>query len=59
MSRQTDRAYARDTAKVNRAEARKAGSYPSSLHVPAQPKGKAYPFSSTRQNAKYARQVQA
>jgi hypothetical protein len=55
MSRQTDRADARYRAKVDRANERKANSYPASRYVPFQPKGKEYPFSSRRQDAKYAR----
>jgi hypothetical protein len=59
MSRQTDRADARNAAKVDRANWRQPGSYPASLYVPFQPKGKKYPFSSKRQNAKYAVQASA
>ena len=74
MSRQTDRADARNAAKTNRgnnkvaarAATRKAKGlpplstsqsegYPASITRPMQPRGKSYPFSSKRQNAKYAR----
>lgn len=54
MSRQTERAAARHHAKVDRANASKPGSYPASRYVPVQAKGKVYPFSSARQNARYA-----
>ncbi|MBY3333788.1 hypothetical protein HFN98_24670 [Rhizobium laguerreae] len=54
MSRQTERAAARHQAKIDRANESKPGSYPASRYVPVQPKGKAYPFSSARQNTKYA-----
>ncbi|MBB6299952.1 hypothetical protein [Rhizobium leucaenae] len=54
MSRQTERAAARHQAKVDKANARQPSSYPASRYAPVQPKGKAYPFSSARQNARYA-----
>ncbi len=54
MSRQTERAEARHQTKVDKANARQPGSYPASRYVPVQGKGKTYPFSSARQNARYA-----
>ncbi|WP_065091465.1 hypothetical protein [Rhizobium leucaenae] len=62
MSRQTERAEARHQAKVDKANGRvaarpalKATGYPPNRYLPVQSFGKKYPFSSARQNAKYAR----
>lgn len=59
MTRQMKRAAARRQAKVDRANARQPGSYPASRDVPVYVLGKVYPFSSTRQDAKYARRAAA
>ncbi|QIG68690.1 hypothetical protein EVB67_040 [Rhizobium phage RHph_TM3_3_14B] len=54
MTRQMKRAALRRQAKIDRASERKPGSYPASRYVPVTAIGKRYPFSSARQNAKYA-----
>lgn len=54
MTRQMNRAAARRQAKIDRANTKKPGSYPASIDRPFQPAGKVYPFSSNRQNARYA-----
>lgn len=59
MSRQTERAAARHQAKVDRANARKPGSYPASRYVPHEVSGKTYRLIGKQEVARRLRQQEA
>jgi hypothetical protein len=59
MSRQTERATARHQAKVDKANARKPGSYPASVYVPYTAVGKTYAANGKQEVARRLRQQAA